>query len=64
MNLEETEARNDCAGEGQQQFNREVKDRSMKLVIRIELIISNLNNIIQNNRRNWIYYVLKELNLN
>jgi hypothetical protein len=31
MDLEETEARNDCAGEGQQQFNRPtgaLKDRS------------------------------------
>jgi hypothetical protein len=25
MDLEETEARNDCAGEGQQQFNRQTE---------------------------------------
>jgi hypothetical protein len=37
MDLVETEARNDCAGEGQQQFNwlsdREFGGRSRKLVV-------------------------------
>jgi hypothetical protein len=28
MNLEETEARNDCAGEGQQQFNKRLTNHS------------------------------------
>jgi hypothetical protein len=40
MDLEETEARNDYAGEGQQQFNRQI-DQKRELFIATTVRISN-----------------------